>query len=57
MYVGDFANPFVLTPLRHQIGNHEVFTLVGVVAAVAALLQALSRWTPLGPDIRQAATT
>jgi MFS family permease len=55
MYVGDFANPFFLTPLRQQIGNHEVFALVGVVAAAAALLQALSRWTPIGPDVKQAA--
>jgi MFS family permease len=57
MYVGDFANPFFFTPLRLQVGNHEVFGIVSIVLFACVLLQALSKWTPLGPDIRQAATT
>ena len=55
MYVGDFANPFVITPLRLQVGNHYVFALVGMVLFVFVLGQALVRWTPLGPDVRQTA--
>jgi MFS family permease len=57
MYVGDFANPFFFTPLRQQVGNHEVFGLVSIGLFAFVLLQALSKRTPLGPDIRQAATT
>jgi MFS family permease len=56
MYVGDFANPFFLTPLRLQVGNHQVFGLVSITLFAFVLLQALSRWTPLGPDVKQAAT-
>jgi MFS family permease len=55
MYVGDFANPFVITPLRLQVGNHYVFALVGMVLFAFVLGQALVRWTPLGPDVRQTA--
>jgi len=57
MYVGDFANPFVITPLRLQVGNHQVFAFVGVVLFGFVLLQALLRWTPVGPDLKQTATT
>jgi MFS family permease len=56
MYVGDFANPFFLTPLRLQVGNHQVFGLVSITLFAFVLLQALSRWTPLGPDVKQTAT-
>ena len=55
MYVGDFANPFFFTPLRQQVGNHQVFGLVSIGLFAFVLLQALSRWTPLGPDVKQAA--
>jgi MFS family permease len=55
MYVGDFANPFVITPLRLRVGNHEVFAFVGIALVGVALLQALLRWTPLGADKRQIA--
>jgi MFS family permease len=54
MYVGDFVNPFVITPLRLQVGNHQVFALVSVALFAVVLLQALVRWTPLGPEPRQA---
>ncbi len=55
MYVGDFANPFVITPLRQQVGNHYVFALIGFGLFAFVALQALVRWTPLGPDVRQTA--
>ena len=55
MYVGDFANPFVITPLRLRVGNHEVFAFVGVVLFAVVALQALVRRTPLGPDVKQTA--
>jgi MFS family permease len=54
MYVGDFINPVVITPLRHQLGNHEIFGVVGLAVAAAALIQALSRRTPLGPENQRA---
>jgi MFS family permease len=57
MYVGDFANPFVITPLRLQVGNHYVFALVGFGLFAVVLLQALVRWTPLGPDVKQTDTS
>jgi MFS family permease len=41
MYVGDFVNPLIVTPLRAAIGNHEAFTLVGLVTAGAAVVAAL----------------
>ena len=41
MYLGDFLNPPIVTPLRVAIGNHEAFTLAGVLLAVGALVQAL----------------
>ncbi len=55
MYVGDFANPFVITPLRLQVGNHQVFAFVGVALFAVVALQALLRRTPLGPDVKQTA--
>jgi MFS family permease len=55
MYVGDFANPFLVTPLRQQVGNHHVFALVGIGLAIVVVAQALSRWTPVGPDVKQTA--
>ena len=54
MYVGDFANPFVLTPLRLQVGNHQVFAIVSLALFAVVLVQALVRWTPLGPEPKQA---
>ena len=55
MYVGDFANPFVITPLRLHVGNHQVFAYVGIVLFAVVALQALLRQTPLGPDVKQTA--
>ena len=55
MYVGDFANPLFFTPLRLQVGNHQVFAYVGVGLFAVVALQALIRKTPLGPDAKQTA--
>jgi len=54
MYIGDFVNPFVITPLRLQVGNHQVFALVSLALFAVVLVQALLRWTPLGPEPKQA---
>jgi len=48
MYIGDFLNPFAMTPLRLQIGNHPTFAVVGAALAFFTLLQALSRRSPVG---------
>jgi hypothetical protein len=38
------------------VGNHQVFGLVSITLFAFVILQALSRWTPLGPDVKQTAT-
>lgn len=48
MYVGDFLNPFLITPLRLSIGNHETFALVGAIIALAAVAQSISKRSPVG---------
>ena len=47
MYVGDFMNPLIVTPLRGWIGNHEAFAVIGAFLAAAALVQAFMR-RPMG---------
>jgi len=47
MYIGDFLNPFAITPLRLVIGNHPVFAIVGAGLAVAALAQLFSKRSPV----------
>ncbi|HLG86666.1 MAG TPA: MFS transporter [Alphaproteobacteria bacterium] len=39
MYIGDFLNPWVATPLRLAIGNHNAFLAVGAAILLAAFLQ------------------
>jgi MFS family permease len=46
MYLGDFMNPWIMTPLRGVIGNHEAFAVVGAVLAVWALGRAAYRSEP-----------
>jgi MFS family permease len=41
IYIGQFVNPFTVTPLRGVIGNHAAFVVVGGLLAVAALAQGL----------------
>ena len=38
MYAGQFLNPFVATPLRHAIGNHEAFLAVGAALTLGAIV-------------------
>ncbi len=40
-YIGNFLNPLIMTPLRREIGNHQVFLAVGVLLAFATAAQAL----------------
>ena len=47
-YIGNFLNPFIITPLRAAIGNHSAFAVVGVGLALAAGLQAVTRRSPVG---------
>jgi MFS family permease len=55
MYVGDFANPLLITPLRLRVGNHQVFAIMGLIMIGAAIIQALFRRSPLGIESRQPA--
>jgi MFS family permease len=48
MYIGDFLNPFLITPMRVSIGNHPTFAVVGAAVMAAALLQAAMRRSPVG---------
>lgn len=43
MYIGDFLNPFIVTPMRRVIGNHEAFAVIGLLLAAAAVAQAVIR--------------
>jgi MFS family permease len=46
-YIGNFLNPPIMTPLRQMLGNHEVFLALGLVLGALALLQAVSRRSPV----------
>ena len=39
MYVGQFLNPFVATPLRALVGNHNAFLVVGAALLTFAVIQ------------------
>jgi MFS family permease len=43
MYIGDFLNPPIVTPLRGLIGNHEAFGVVGILLVLGALAAAIWR--------------
>ena len=42
-YIGGFLNPWITTPIRTWLGNHEIFLAMGILLAVAALVQSLTR--------------
>ena len=42
-YIGGFLNPWITTPIRTWLGNHEIFLAMGVVLAAAAAAQSLTR--------------
>jgi MFS family permease len=43
MYIGDFLNPWVVTPLRGAIGNHNAFAVIGTMVLLGALTAAFAR--------------
>lgn len=43
MFIGDFANPLVINPLRAAVGNHGAFTVVGVALLGAAAICAFRK--------------
>jgi len=46
-YIGGFLNPWITTPIRTWLGNHEIFLAMGVLLAVTALVQAVTRRSPV----------
>ncbi len=42
-YIGGFLNPWITTPIRTALGNHEIFLAIGILLAVIALAQSLTR--------------
>jgi MFS family permease len=46
-YIGSFLNPWVTTPIRTWLGNHEIFLAMGILLAVTALVQSLTRRSPV----------
>jgi len=46
-YIGSFLNPWITTPIRTHLGNHEKFLAMGVLLAVTALVQSLTRRSPV----------
>jgi MFS family permease len=40
MYVGQFLDPYVTTPMRTLVGNHQAFIVVGIGLIAASMLQA-----------------
>jgi MFS family permease len=46
-YIGSFANPWITTPIRTHLGNHEIFLAMGVLLAAVAAAQTLSRRSPV----------
>ena len=46
-YIGSFLNPWVTTPIRTWLGNHEVFLAMGILLVVTALVQSLTRRSPV----------
>jgi MFS family permease len=43
MYIGDFVNPLVVTPLRGFIGNHQAFAIVGVALLAGTVARLVRR--------------
>jgi len=57
MYVGDFLNPVLITPLRLQVGNHQIFAIIGGAMVLAAVALALfGRPSAAQPNITEAVT-
>jgi MFS family permease len=48
-YIGSFLNPWITTPIRTHLGNHEIFLAMGILLALTALVQTLTRRSPVNP--------
>lgn len=46
-YIGSFLNPWITTPIRTHLGNHEIFLAMGILLAATALAQSLTRRSPV----------
>jgi MFS family permease len=46
-YIGSFLNPWITTPIRTHLGNHEIFLAMGILLALTALAQSLTRRSPV----------
>jgi hypothetical protein len=46
-YIGSFLNPWITTPIRTHLGNHEIFLAMGILLAVVAVVQSLTRRSPV----------
>jgi MFS family permease len=42
-YIGGFLNPWITTPIRIWLGNHEIFLAMGILLAITAVAQMLTR--------------
>jgi MFS family permease len=42
-YIGGFLNPWITTPIRTWLGNHEIFLAMGILLAVVAVAQSLTK--------------
>jgi MFS family permease len=42
-YIGGFLNPWITTPIRTALGNHQIFLAMGFLLAVTAVAQSLTR--------------
>jgi len=48
-YIGNFLNPWVTTPIRTHLGNHEIFLAMGILLAVLVAAQSLTRRSVVNP--------
>jgi MFS family permease len=48
-YIGNFLNPWVTTPIRTWLGNHEIFLAMGILLAIFAFAQSLTRRSVVNP--------
>jgi len=49
IFVGEFANPWVVTPLRIYLGISTAFLIIGMAAAIGAVCLAVHQWRRPAP--------
>ncbi len=52
MYIGQFLDPFVATPLRQAVGNHEAFLVIGGVLLTAAIILIILKKLKPGTELQ-----